>query len=451
MDLKLVMQSNEVDTTGVCMKDGGDVYSLRRDRCVADVSQQLGHNVQNIAMASDVLTRLRTLDITSLISTDPTNCGYGDTLTRQPTQTLHLAASPSLRRLRLNWAKIRVHELRLNLASNHGAYDSVNSLALNGIVNLQEVLTRFPRVTDLSLWLGQHESPSPDIQLGDICEWMPQLHKMEVGDVPQDFALKPLTSMLRLNRLALHDTFACDVLMRVAGQMELNAISGIYLWNKMPNSFVLGFIHALNGPAAELSVYASYWPWRWKDPNYEFCAEDGHGRSRIFHSTHYNSEYSEEIAGYATVNTDMVALDGVLPEVMPQLTTLRVREPIGSFRTHDTKVTPLSCPALVHIELYAVHERKLDEEEGVLSGTDVLNWISHHLKDFAQPLNTLRVVGVRVGSDLGALDGLASNILFSPSSLVEYVLYLFRSLHSHCTKENVHGLILRWQLICLRS
>ena len=196
LDLKLVMESTEIDTSHV-RKDRGEVLcQLWSEQCADDVSTQLGGCIEDLALVPDVFARLRTLDLTSLLSTDPEEHKYDKI--KRPTPTLQLRACSSLRRLRLNWAEPDVHELHLILDSELGAFDSVSSLALCAVDNLREVLPRFPRVICLSLWLGQpQESTRPDIQLADISKWMPQLRQSEIAEVPDDFASKPLTTRHR--------------------------------------------------------------------------------------------------------------------------------------------------------------------------------------------------------------------------------------------------------------
>jgi len=428
LDVKLVLESSYISTDGIDKDDADDLIAVWSDCCEFDVRDQLERYVGKQVLAPYVLARLRTLDITSMLSTDPHNYGYD--LVEQPTPTLYLPACSSLRRLRLNWARPGVHELLLNLEGQDGAFDSVDSLALCAIVNLQEVLPRFPGVIDLSLWLGNLAHNSNDFQLADIFAWMPQLRKLEIAEVPVSFASKAFTSSPSLDRLCLHGKYARDVLATIASQMNINKIPEISLWNNdiapwNNTNEALPIISASSGPAAELSVF-NYQNPIWPRMVDNFCTDDGRGHRRIFHAMKCRSECDAEIVSYTTVNTNADALYSILLNVMPQLVTLRVWELNGVFLADTGRRPQISCPGLANLELYVAKpvNRSIDAEV-VMSGADIRRWVECHLKDFSQPLDTLRLVGLRVGSDLNALDGLARNVLFAPTrtSLIQYVPY----------------------------
>jgi len=419
LDIKLVLESVEANTSHVNEEDEETLRGLWNEQCESDVAQQLTHEVQKIVMAPGVFTRVRTLDITSMITSNPDNYDISDLY--QPTPKLRLAASPSLRRLRLNWAEPDVHELRLILDSKIGAYDSVSSLALGAVDNLEEVLPRFPGVIDLSLWLDQSEVYTPsDIQLADLCIWMPKLRYLEIVEVPNTFATKPLVTKPSLHRLVLHGEFARDVFTKVSQQMDLKEIPELSLLNNTLDTFKTGFIPVASGPADQLSVYDSP---KWLHPRlgYHLYAEDSCRRLRYLHSM-YKRLHCEEMVSYAIINTNIEALYDALPANMPQLVTLRIH--LDRFRSVSDIIQetsprlPRSCPALAHLELYVGYDRTSDEGD-VATGVEIMNWIALHLQDFPKPLHTLRIVGMRVGADLDALNSLARTVLFTPTPLFE--------------------------------
>jgi len=422
LDVKLKLESTDVDASDVEEGDYDSLYDLWTEQCELDVDWQLGHDVQKIAVAPAVLARVRTLDITSRLTSDPGNCYHGNL--NQPTPKLQLAATPSLRRLRLNWAEPAVHELHLVLDPSLGTYDSVSLLALCAVDNLREVLPRFSSVVELSLWLDDSAVYHPfDIQLADICAWMPQLRKLEIVEAPENFASKPLVTKPSLHRLVLHGEFAREVLTQVAGQIDLNEIPEISLRNHTLDAFKTGFIPVAGGPADQLSLYVGHDYPKWLQPNSgcHFYAEDGCRRLRYLHSK-YKKLDCEEMVSYATINTNIEALFEVLPEKMPQLVRFRIysnnlRSHKGSKREPQPR-PPRSCPALAHLELYVGYDRTSDEGE-VLSGVEVVDWIACHLQDFPQPLDTLRVVGVRVDSDLAALNNLARTVSVTSTAAFE--------------------------------
>jgi len=410
LDIKLIMESTEVDAEQV-RKNYEILWEFFSEHCAEDLSEQLKHRIRRLVLVPNVLVRLRSLDITSTLTADNE---YGSSEIKQPTPTLQLPASSSLQRLRLNWARPHEHELHLVLDPKMGAFDSVSSLALCAVDNLREVLPRFPRVVDLSLWLGQpQDSEFQGIQLAEICEWMARLSKLEVAEVPQNFASKTLAAPPSLHRLFLHGKFAGDVLNAIAAQMDLEAVLDIGLWNSTRDVLISDIISALSEPAVELSVHDCP-PSSHTDSCYHFCAADGLGRHRIFHgsydSYYYQCDDDSEIISNETINTNMDMLFNVLPKAMPRLETLRIR--LGGFQRDNSRVSQLSCPALVHLELFSLNG-------DVTSGADVTNWITSHLKDFSQPLKTLLVTGVRLGSDIGVLDRLASTVSCAPISLFE--------------------------------
>jgi len=442
LDLKLVMESTKVDTSHVDKDDRFVLWGLLCKQCVDDVREQLGFHIKRLVLDPDVLARLRTLDITSMLWTASLEDGY-DEIIRQPTPTLRLPAAPSLQRLRLNWAEPDVHELHLVLDPEIGAFDSVSFLALCAIDNLEEVLPLFPRVVDLSLWVVEPpDSTTEDIQLADICEWMPQLRRLEVAEVPVSFASKAPVVPPSLHRLLLHGLYSTDVLNDIASIMDLNSISEISLWKHTCDDLKPSIISAFSGPTVELSVYSSPRSSRgnW---SYNFCAEDGRGLRRILHSrySYYKPRSYDEIVSYATISTTVEAFHDVFPAVMPQLVTLRIR--MGGLQSDSHRVSQVSCSALAQLELYFTAG---SGDEKVMSGTEVASWITGHLKDFDQPLEMLRVVGVRLGSDVGALDSLSRTVLFTPSSLFEYVTRSCRRPHSPYSTGNGPGRIHRYLL-----
>lgn len=161
---------------------------------------------------------------------------------------------------------------------------------------------------------------------------------------------------------------------------------------------------------------------------YHFCAEDGLERRRIFHSSYYRytSQCDDEIIGYATININMEAFYGALSKAMPQLATPRIR--LTGFELDNYRMSQLSCPVLTHLELYVTTRKSCIEK--VASGVYILNWVTNHFEDFSKPLETLLVVGVRLGSDVGVLDTIARALLLTPTSLFEYVFCPPR--HSFC-------------------
>jgi len=445
LDLKLVMESTEIDISDIPEDDEEALSEFFSEQCDDDLSEQLGDCIQSLALAPNVVARLRVLDITSKLTTDPNE--YGPGKIKQPTPTLRLPASSSLQRLRLNWAQPDVHELHLDLGFECGTYDSITSLALCAVDNLREVLPCFPYVVDLSLWLGEPQESTPqDIQLAEICEWMVQLRKLEVVEVPIDFASKAPAVPPTLDRLVLHGRFARDVVVAFASLMNLNSIAEISLWDNKGDTFKPSIVSMPSGPAMELSVHGFQ---RWSQPElgYHFCAENCRGLRRIFHSTlyYYESKCNEEIIDYATINTNMEAFYDVVPKAMPQLTTLRIRMD-SDFQSDSHRVSQISCPALAHLELYVTATASPDKN--VTSGAHVMDWIAKHLKDFSRPLETLRVVGVRSRFDVGALNSLAHAVFLNPTSLFEYVSFH----HWKTCSQNIVGkgrdLIRRWLLRC---
>jgi len=422
LNVKLKLESTEVDASNIDEYDHDNLHDLWTEQCERDVDWQLVHAVQKTVMAPGVLDRLRTLDITSRLTIYASS--YDQDNLKQPTPTLQLAATPSLQRLRLNWAEPAVHELHLVLDPTLGAYGSVSSLALCAIENLREVLPRFSSVVELSLWLDQSAVNDPyDIQLADICAWMPQLRKLEIVEAPENFASKPLVTKPSLHRLVLHGEFARDVLTEVAGQIDINEIPEISLRNNTRDAFKTGFIPVAGGPADQLSLYVGhdYPKWLQSLSGFHVYAEDAFRRLRYLHSS-YKKLDCEEMVSYATINTNIEALYDVLPTKMPRLVTFRIYS--NNLRSHkDSKrkpqpQPPRSCPALAHLELYVGYDRTSDEGE-VLSGVKVVDWIACHLQDFPQPLDTLRVVGVRVDSDLAALNSLARTVLVTSTAAFE--------------------------------
>jgi len=452
LDLKLVMEGDDSDTYDTHIRDDEvDMVYMWSHRCAYYVEHQLGC-VEELALAPDVITRLRTLDLTSTILNGPPDDEYD--LEEQLTPTLHLPACSSLRRLRLNWAKPDVHKLQLDLDPQSGAYDSVDSLALCAIINLENILPRFPGVIDLSLWLGNLAHKPNYFQLADIFAWMPQLRKLEVAEIPKNFVSRTLTSPPSLDRLRLHGRFALDSLATISSQIDLDAISEISLWNFKKQAFKSVIIPVSSGPTAELSVY-SYIRQDWPRTGVNYCADDGRGHRRLLHNTKCHSEYDAEIVSYAIINTNANALYCIIPNTipMPKLVTLRVCEPKSSLLSYTGRVPQISCPALANLELYVAEPdvRGRNAKEMTVSGAVILEWVEGHLKDFARPLDTLRLVGVGVGSDLDALDGLARNVFFTPSLLVGYVS---RHLCCRCSQdptENVHGLVRHCLPSCSRN
>ena len=358
---------------------------------------------------------------------------------------MRLPASTSLQRLRLNWAQPDVHELHLDLDFECGAYDPITSLALCAVDNLRQVLPCFPYVVDLSLWLGEPQESTPqDIQLAKICEWMVQLCKLEVVEVPIDFASKAPAAPPTLDRLVLHGRFARDVVVAFASLMDFNSIAEISLWDNKGDTFKPSIVSMPSGPAMELSVHG-FRRWSQPDLGYHFCAENGHGLRRIFHSTlyYYESKCNEEIIDYATINTNMEAFYDVIPKAMPQVATLRIRLD-SDFQSDSHRVSQISCPALAHLELYVT----ASPDEKVTSGSEVVDWILQHLKDFSRPLEMLRVVGVRLRFDVGALNSLAHTVLFTLTSLFEYVSFPAWKTYSQNIIGKGRGLIRRWLLSC---
>ena len=325
---------------------------------------------------------------------------------------------PSLRRLRLNWAEPTVYELSLVLDPKLGAYDSVNSLALCAVDVLEEILPRFPNVVDLSLWLDRSTLYTrKDIQLSEICDWMDRLRKLEVVAVPEGFALKSLASKPSLHRLVLHGEFAHDVLAKIAKQINLGEIPEISLRNNTLQALKSGFIPMPCGPAAELSV-STCPSWMRLNSNYHLCTEDDSGLRRFFHSK-YKRFDCEAIVNYPTIKANIGALYEVLPEALPRLSTLRISlSSLSSENINERGSRPRSCPALTHLELY-VRPDTIVNQEVVVSGADIIKWITRHLQDFKQPLNALQVIGVQVESDRDALDNLARTVSFTPTSFFE--------------------------------
>ena len=433
LDLTLVMNNN----TKVDASRFKYCWGSRPKQCEEDMREQL-ECIKLVALDVNVIARLRTLDITSLISTDFR--GYGSCTT----PTLQLPASPSLRGLRLNWAEFSAHKLHLVLDPELGAYNSVCSLGLGAVDNLEEVLPQFPCVVDLSLWVVQPPgSKNGDIQLADIFKWMPQLRRLEVADVPESFASKTPTVQPSLHRLLLDGMDSTIVLSDIARIMDLDSIAEISLWKHAEDDLNPSIISALSGPAVELSVYSL--PRSHSDGwGYRFCAENGRGLRRILHGANscYTRQSYEEIVGYATISTTTEALHDVFPVVMPQLVTLRIR--MDGLKSDSYQDSQVSCPALAHLELYFTAG---SGDEEVMSGADIASWITSHLKDFSQPLETIRVVGVRLGSDVGALNSLARAVLFTPSSLFKYVTRSCRRPHSPYSTGSGPGRIHR----CLLS
>jgi len=417
LNIKLAVESTDVDTSDDEEDKDPSLIRFRWEQCGDEVNQQLEHHVQRIAMAPEVLARVRTLDITSTLTLEPYNYHHGHL--RQPTPTLQLAASPSLQRLRLNWADPDVHELHLVLDSKPDAFDSVFSLALCAVDNLWEVLPRFPRVANLSLWLEPLDDyAANEIHIANICSWMPRLRKLEIVEVPDDFAAKPLVTKPSLHRLILHGRWANDVLADLAKTMDLDKIPEISLRNNTRYAYKTGFIPAASRPTDQLTVYNCP-KWIQSHSGYHLYAEDGFQRLRYLQSK-YKRLHCEEMVSYTTINANVEALFEILPEKIPQLVILRIH--LDSFRrsTSDRRpemnLRPLrSCPALAHLELYVGYDRTSDGE--IVSGVQILNWISLHLQDFSQPLDTLRVVGVRVEADLDALNNFARTVLFTSAPL----------------------------------
>jgi len=129
LDITLVMESNIVEFLEYSHRHmPAEVVNDRLyQQCEIDLKQQLENRISRLVLAPDVLARTRTLDITSMIDTRHRRYRHVNRVT-QPEQRLQLAASPSLRRLRLNWARPETHELELIISEDPCAFDSVSSL-----------------------------------------------------------------------------------------------------------------------------------------------------------------------------------------------------------------------------------------------------------------------------------------------------------------------------------
>ena len=327
LDIKLVMESTEVQS----LYDRDDVedeyvHELLLQECELDLEQQFESGVKLLALAPDVIARIRTLDITSMLDTFHRRF-WSSGRVQQPTQQLQLPIAPALRHLRLNWARPETQKLELVLPPDLCAFGSVSSLSLCAVPNLQAILPRFSGVTDLSLRMVDEDE---GIELADICAWMPKLETLEIVDVFDNFAFKSLTSHPSLKRLALHGELTSFAFPMVAKQLNPDAIPEISIWNIGAQPFESAVIPEAATATAELSLSAQPCETGLRGQKltsfrlHHFCAEDGSGRRHVVHSKHVN-DCEPEIATFTTINANMRAFNEMLLDTMPRLTTLRIR------------------------------------------------------------------------------------------------------------------------------
>ena len=463
LDITLFIKSKKVKTIEAGYGEDYEETIQLLQQCETDLGRQLQRRIQRLVLAPNVLRRTRTLDITSFFDFNH-YVGSSVEMDELPTQQLCLAASPSLQRLRLDWGRPASQYLVLDPPTDQCTFNSVSTLALYSVTDLRIILPRFGGVVDLSLRAVDDDT---DIELADICAWMPRLLRLEIIDVPENFASKPILLRPSLKRLVLHGEYVRNIFAEVVNQLDFDTIPMVILCSLASNSFRSDFIRNPNPLTAELSVIdyngnygmeSSVWGPR---ACYYFCVDDGLGNIRVLHSTHQDFEDCfPEIVTFATININMGAFAKKSLNTMPLLTTLRLQAFVRTFHSTDlNRGTPVSCPVLAHLELYFVQPRRTvcnDRDDHNLAGQHILKWVTNNLTGFTSPLQTLRVVGARVLDDDGVLNKVSHAVFFAPSPLVEYVAFFHCHIHSQNYSESapqlaIHSLIRYWRRFRLSS
>jgi len=276
----------------------------------------------------------------------------------------------------------------------------------------------------------------------------------------KSFAYEPLVSRPSLKRLVLHGEHVHDIFVKLVTILDLDLIPKIILCNLASSRFSSEFLRNTSPPTAELSVVNCNGGSSMEIPvwgsraHYHFCVDDGLGNFRVLHSKHFDDCYPV-MDIFTTVNINMSAFVQNRHGTLPLLTTLRLRASAETL--HFTKFgreAPLSCPALVHLELYFVQPRprsSSDRYEKDLTAPHLLECVRKNLIDFKTPLQTLRVVGAHMGDDVGVLNNMACAVFFTHSPLIECVIFLFCCFDSRNPSETTPCLLLHSQIHCSRG